>query len=122
MPELLLEIGLEEIPARMIAAAQAELARRVEALLTRHRLGGSSVASYSTPRRLAVCVEGVLAGVSGLAVEISGLSGLTSVGDRIALSARGRADILAEIVGYGSTADAFRITDQHPEGEAPSPP
>jgi 3-oxoacyl-[acyl-carrier-protein] synthase II len=27
------------------------------------------------------------------------------------------ATILAEIVGYGSTADAFRITDQHPEGE-----
>jgi 3-oxoacyl-[acyl-carrier-protein] synthase II len=25
--------------------------------------------------------------------------------------------ILAEVVGYGSTADAFRITDQHPEGE-----
>src|SRR5208282_1664413 len=27
------------------------------------------------------------------------------------------AKILAEIVGYGSTADAFRITDQHPDGE-----
>src|SRR3984957_151117 len=27
------------------------------------------------------------------------------------------ATMLAEIVGYGSTADAFRITDQHPEGE-----
>jgi len=27
------------------------------------------------------------------------------------------AKILAEVVGYGSTADAFRITDQHPEGE-----
>jgi 3-oxoacyl-[acyl-carrier-protein] synthase II len=27
------------------------------------------------------------------------------------------ANILAEIVGYGSTADAFRITDQHPEGQ-----
>ena len=27
------------------------------------------------------------------------------------------ASILAEVVGYGSTADAFRITDQHPEGE-----
>ena len=38
MPELLLEIGLEEIPARMIAAAEDELARRVEALLTRQRL------------------------------------------------------------------------------------
>jgi 3-oxoacyl-[acyl-carrier-protein] synthase II len=30
--------------------------------------------------------------------------------------ARG-AKILAEVVGYGSTADAFRITDQHPEGD-----
>jgi 3-oxoacyl-[acyl-carrier-protein] synthase II len=29
--------------------------------------------------------------------------------------ARG-AKILSEVVGYGSTADAFRITDQHPEG------
>jgi 3-oxoacyl-[acyl-carrier-protein] synthase II len=27
-----------------------------------------------------------------------------------------KAEILAEIVGYGSTADAFRITDQHPDG------
>jgi 3-oxoacyl-[acyl-carrier-protein] synthase II len=31
--------------------------------------------------------------------------------------ARGAKDkILAEVVGYGSTADAYRITDQHPEG------
>ncbi len=31
--------------------------------------------------------------------------------------AKGRnAPILAEVVGYGSTADAFRITDQHPDG------
>ena len=62
MPELLFELGLEEIPARMIAAAEAELARGVEAALTRAHLldAAAAVTSYSTPRRLAVRVEGVL--------------------------------------------------------------
>jgi flagellum-specific ATP synthase len=53
-------------------------------------------------------VEGMLVGVSGLTVEIAGLTGLTSVGDRIALSARGRQDVLAEIVGFrGGAAQAL---------------
>ena len=38
MSDFLLEIGLEEIPARMIAGAEAELGRRVHDLLTRERL------------------------------------------------------------------------------------
>jgi glycyl-tRNA synthetase beta chain len=61
MSHLLFEIGLEEIPARMIAPAQAELARRVEDLLTRERLlkPEHETHSYSTPRRLAVYVKGV---------------------------------------------------------------
>lgn len=33
--------------------------------------------------------------------------------------ARG-ANILAEVAGYGSSADSFRITDMHPAGEGPS--
>src|ERR1700691_4771548 len=77
MPELLLELGLEEIPARMIAAAEAELARRVEAVLTRHRLvagPGAIVTSYSTPRRLAVRVEGVLAQQLDLEEQLTGPS------------------------------------------------
>jgi len=63
MAEFLLEIGLEEIPARMIAGAEAELGRRVNDLLTRERLLGpnAKVTTYSTPRRLAVLVEGVMA-------------------------------------------------------------
>lgn len=55
MPDFLLEVGLEEIPARMIDAAEAELARRVGELLARERLSPTSqVESFSTPRRLAV--------------------------------------------------------------------
>ncbi|MGC9291430.1 MAG: glycine--tRNA ligase subunit beta [Acidobacteriaceae bacterium] len=62
MPAFLLEIGLEEVPARMVAAAQKELAERVEKMLTREDLlHAHTVKSYSTPRRLAVLVEGVLA-------------------------------------------------------------
>ncbi len=61
MAEFLLEIGLEEIPARMIAAAEAELGRRITDLLTRERLLGATgkVTTFSTPRRLAVRVEGL---------------------------------------------------------------
>jgi glycyl-tRNA synthetase beta chain len=76
MSDFLLEIGLEEIPARMIAAAEAELARRVGDLLTRERLltAGAKVASYSTPRRLAVVVEGVLASQADTHDQLTGPS------------------------------------------------
>ena len=63
MSDFLFELGLEEIPSRMIAGAEAELGRRVTDLLTRERLlaEGATVTTYSTPRRLAVLAEGVLA-------------------------------------------------------------
>jgi len=75
MADFLLEIGLEEVPARMMAGAEAELGRRVSDLLKRERLLapeanseanpeaniGAKVTTYSTPRRLAVLAEGVLA-------------------------------------------------------------
>jgi glycyl-tRNA synthetase beta chain len=61
MPDLLFEAGMEEIPARMIAAAEAELTERVVELLRRERLleEEHEIHSYSTPRRLAVQVNGV---------------------------------------------------------------
>lgn len=76
MPDFLLEIGLEEIPARMIAPAQAELARRVEDLLKRERLLDDSheVHSYSTPRRLAVLVKGVAAAQADVEEQLTGPS------------------------------------------------
>ena len=40
MSDFLLEIGLEEIPARMIAGAEAELGRRVHDLLDAREAAG----------------------------------------------------------------------------------
>ena len=76
MADFLLEIGLDEIPARMIAGAEAELGRRVNELLTRERLlaPGAQVTTYSTPRRLAVVVEGVLSGQSDAEEKLTGPS------------------------------------------------
>jgi glycyl-tRNA synthetase beta chain len=59
MPDFLLEIGCEEIPARMIDAASQELRARVSALLSRERLAGGEVTYFDTPRRLAVLAPGI---------------------------------------------------------------
>jgi glycyl-tRNA synthetase beta chain len=76
MAEFLLEIGLEEIPARMIAGAEAELGRRVHDLLTRERLLAEehAVETYSTPRRLAVVVRGVLPAQADIEEQLTGPS------------------------------------------------
>ena len=55
MPDFLLEIGCEEIPARMVDAAQKDLGLRVGQLLARESLGSpAGVSVFSTPRRLSV--------------------------------------------------------------------
>jgi glycyl-tRNA synthetase beta chain len=76
MPDFLLEIGLEEVPARMIASAQAELLKRTLALLTREQLISADPAahSYSTPRRLAVLVKEVLTQQPDITEETTGPS------------------------------------------------
>ncbi len=63
MPDFLLEIGLEEVPARMIDAAETSLGFRIAKLLVDGRLdpGNAKMEEYSTPRRLAVLVRGVAA-------------------------------------------------------------
>ncbi len=89
MPAFLLEIGLEEIPASMIFAAQTELAQRVEKLLTRERLGTDilRLTSYSTPRRLAVLAEGLLPKQPDMEEEIVGPSTKVAYRDGVPTSA-----------------------------------
>ncbi|MBV8052424.1 MAG: glycine--tRNA ligase subunit beta [Acidobacteriaceae bacterium] len=56
MPDFLLEIGCEEIPARMIDAAEAELARRLGEFFKRHSLSEAKAKTFSTPRRLGILI------------------------------------------------------------------
>ena len=75
MPDFLLEIGCEEIPARMIDAASQELRQRVAALLNRERLSSSgSLSSFDTPRRLAVLAPGIAAAQNDVTEQVTGPS------------------------------------------------
>src|SRR5450631_3691592 len=74
MPDFLLEIGCEEIPARMIAAASEELRERVSALLDRERLSGGEVKQFDTPRRLTILASGVAAAQADVVEQINGPS------------------------------------------------
>jgi glycyl-tRNA synthetase beta chain len=75
MAYFLLEIGVEEIPARMIDSAREELARRVGELLRRERLAESpAVQAYSTPRRLAILAQGVSASQADVTEQLTGPS------------------------------------------------
>jgi glycyl-tRNA synthetase beta chain len=66
MSDFLLEIGLEEVPARMIASAETELLKRVMDILQANSLLDASphtppivARSFSTPRRIAVHITGI---------------------------------------------------------------
>jgi len=75
MPDFLLEIGCEEIPARMIDAASRELRERLSTLLQRERLEPAGAISHlDTPRRLAVLVSGVPASQPDLTEQVNGPS------------------------------------------------
>ncbi len=60
MPDFLLEIGCEEIPARMIQHASQELQKRVHDLLRSNRLEPSGeISRAETPRRLSLLASGI---------------------------------------------------------------
>ena len=59
MPELLIELFSEEIPARMQARASADLKRLVTTGLDKAGLSHGEARAYATPRRLTVVVEGL---------------------------------------------------------------
>ena len=109
MADFLLEIGLDEIPARMIAGAEAELGKRVSDLLTRERLLGANgnVTTYSTPRRLAVVVEDVLPSQADTEEKLTGPSWKIAFKDGVPTAA---AEAFAKKAGV-SVADLEKVTN-----------
>src|ERR1700678_1568088 len=89
MAEFLFEIGLEEIPARMIAGAQAELHERVVKMVGARRLIAADVASksFATPRRLAVWVSGVAERQQDISEELLGPATKIAYKDGVATAA-----------------------------------
>jgi glycyl-tRNA synthetase beta chain len=74
MPDFLLEIGCEEIPARMIDAASQELRDRVATLLSREHLAATEIKQFDTPRRLAIIASGIPPAQPDVTEQVNGPS------------------------------------------------
>jgi len=72
--DLLLEIGLEEVPARFLRAAMNQLREKTEKWLDASRLSYDKVEAYATPRRLAVLARGVAEKQDDVNEEVKGPS------------------------------------------------
>ncbi len=59
MPNFLLELGTEELPADFVASAIAQWQRRIPATLAENLLTNDAIRVFGTPRRLAVLIEGL---------------------------------------------------------------
>lgn len=55
--DFLLEIGLEELPARFVTPSMQQLEAKVKEWLKAERLEYKQIAAYATPRRLALVIE-----------------------------------------------------------------
>ncbi|MCI5871622.1 MAG: glycine--tRNA ligase subunit beta, partial [Streptococcus sp.] len=99
---LLVELGLEELPAYVVKPSEKQLGQKMEAFLTEHRLSFETIETFSTPRRLAVRVRGLADKQTDLTEDFKGPS------KKIALDADGNFTKAAEgfVRGKGlTTAD-----------------
>ena len=66
MASFLLEIGTEELPADFAAQVLAQLEPMVRRDLSEQRLACDGLSCTSTPRRIAVCIDGLASSASDL--------------------------------------------------------
>ncbi|MGE7764483.1 glycine--tRNA ligase subunit beta [Peribacillus sp. NPDC096540] len=99
--DLLLEIGLEEMPARFVTASMKQLSDKVQKWLTEKAIEFGAVEAFSTPRRLAILVKDVSESQKDIEEEAKGPA------KKIALDSEGNWSkaALGFVRGQGMTAE-----------------
>jgi len=70
--DLLLEIGMEEVPARFVRGAMDQLEAKTAEWLEASRIAFESIEAYATPRRIAVLARGVAERQADVREEVRG--------------------------------------------------
>lgn len=109
--KLLVELGLEELPAYVVTPSMKQLGEKMATFLKDNRLSYESIETFSTPRRLAVRVNSLSEKQSDLTEDFKGPS------KKIALDADGHFSKAAQgfVRGKGLTVDD--ITFREIKGE-----
>lgn len=104
---LLVELGLEELPAYVVTPSEKQLGKRMAAFLNDKRLAFDSIQTFSTPRRLAVRVTGLADAQTDLTEDFKGPS------KKIALDADGQFTKAAQgfVRGKGLTTDDIEFRE-----------
>ena len=104
---LLVELGLEELPAYVVTPSEKQLGEKMAAFLGENRLSYESIQTFSTPRRLAVRVLGLADQQTDLTEDFKGPS------KKIALDAEGNFSKAAQgfVRGKGLTVDDIEFRE-----------
>ncbi|MBL1227459.1 glycine--tRNA ligase subunit beta [Enterococcus sp. BWR-S5] len=104
---LLLEIGLEEMPAHVVTPSRLQLEEKVVKFLDENNLGYESVQTYSTPRRLAIHITNIPERQEDTQEEVKGPA------KKIAQDEAGNWSKAAEgfVRGQGLTTDAITFRE-----------
>lgn len=108
---LLVELGLEEMPAYVVTPAMKQLGEKMTAFLADNRLTFEDIEVFSTPRRLAVRVKGLADKQSDLEEDFKGPA------KKIALDADGNFTKAAEGFVRGKGLSVDDITFREVKGE-----
>jgi len=111
VPDLLLEIGTEELPPHDIAPALAQLADRIRAALAELRLDAGPIRTYGTPRRLALVCAAIASRQRPVVREVRGPAA------HVAFDAQGRPTQAAQGFARSQGVPVDRLRVREVEGK-----